>query len=143
MFLARHLRRGGGEGGGEDGLVNRLRQPRSRLAIGRAGERLAAQMTDLGAGGVAVSDLLDEQRDGDGGIELAFTPFVPRLSAGVFDALSRKWSERSCRMQSSAATISAIRGLLFLVSLANTIVAGGHVLRKCRKCSDGAGLGLS
>src|SRR5438067_809346 len=41
-----------------------------------------------------------------------------------------------------AAILSAIRGLLCLVSRRNTIVAGGHVLRECSKSSYGAGLRL-
>src|SRR5688572_7024744 len=41
-----------------------------------------------------------------------------------------------------AAILSAIRGLLCLVSRRNTIVAGGHVLRECSKCSYGAELWL-
>src|SRR5688500_2991856 len=42
-----------------------------------------------------------------------------------------------------AAILSAIRGLLSLVSRRNTIVAGGHVLRECRKRSYGAELRLN
>jgi hypothetical protein len=69
----------------EHAAVNAQRDPRAGLAPGRRREALARQVPHLGARRVPVHDLLDEQRERRGRVELAVAPRVLQLAADVLD----------------------------------------------------------
>jgi hypothetical protein len=67
--------------GGEE----RQREPGPGLAVGRGVDRGAAEVAEVGAGGVAVQDLPQEEAGGDDRAELALAPPVAGLLAGLVD----------------------------------------------------------
>src|ERR1700677_1710549 len=68
---------------GEEIMVDAQGQSRPRVAVRLSGESRSApsQVPHLGARDVAVENLLNEQSDGGGRIELAFAPVMMVLAA--------------------------------------------------------------
>src|SRR6266511_1578375 len=66
-------------------LVQGPGQADACLTVGGRGEIEFAQVTQVSDGGVAVEDLLQEQVNGDDGVEVAFAPAVPEVAAELFD----------------------------------------------------------
>ncbi len=69
----------------KDGLVDGEREPRSRLKVGRVGERLLGERGDRLEGGIATEDLEQEPVKGGVGAEDPGTPTVPDLLADPLD----------------------------------------------------------
>ena len=65
-------------------------EPGSGLAVGRGGELEAAQAWQMGAGGIVVEDLEDEQMDGRHRVEDAVTPTATH---GMTEGLQVEWFE--------------------------------------------------
>src|SRR5438552_4387952 len=66
-----------------DGLQDRQRKPLARLTVGGCGDRLAREMAQMRAGGVAMDHLLDEELKGGDRVEEAFAPAVPVFMTGM------------------------------------------------------------
>ncbi len=75
----------GGENAALQGLEEGQRQASSRLAVGRRVDGYAAEMAEVATGGVAMQDLLPAEIGGDPRSELALTPLVVGLTAGLTD----------------------------------------------------------
>jgi hypothetical protein len=71
----------------EHDLKDGQRQEGACQAVGRAGEKAAAEASDMFQGGVAVQNLEDEPVDDRDGVEEALTPGVPGLAARGLDGI--------------------------------------------------------
>jgi len=74
----------------QQALDHRQRQPGTGLAVGAGREAPRREVTHFAARHVAVHDLLDEQRDGGGGVQLAVAPRVAELGAHLLDDRGRQ-----------------------------------------------------
>jgi hypothetical protein len=75
-------------------LVDRQRQPGPRLAVGLGAEGLAGRVPHLTARGVGMEDLLHEQGEGGGGVQVAIAPAVVIVPARLFDARTAQHPQR-------------------------------------------------
>jgi hypothetical protein len=69
----------------QQALYHRQRQTGASLAVGAWREAPAREVAHFAARHVAVHDLLDEQRNGGGGVQLAVAPRVADLDAHLLD----------------------------------------------------------
>jgi hypothetical protein len=99
-------------------------------------------MPQVRDGGVAVQDLKNKQMNGQDRIELAFAKLVRRFAGGAQDHLRREQpAELTLDYHDRRSeAVSHPWPPVKIVSLSNTIVAGGLCSRKCCKCSYGAEL---
>ena len=69
----------------KDGLIDGEREPRSRLAVGRVGERFLGERRYMLESGIAIKDLEQEPVEGRKGTEDPGTPTVPDLPTDPLD----------------------------------------------------------
>jgi len=89
----------------KDGLIDGEREPRSRLAVGRVGERLIGERCDMFEGGIATEDLEQEPVKGRIGTEDPGSSTVPDLPTDPLDGRAIQKVPRSCRIRRSAVSI--------------------------------------